>query len=168
MGNRSEDNQRDTEHQKFLARAVKLAQDNVTREGGRPFGAVLVRGGRIVAEAVNTIHRSADVTAHAEIEALRAATTAAGNHRLDGAVMYASGHPCPMCLAAMYLSGVSAIYYALSLKDAEPYGISTDDIYQELAKPPASRQIPMEHIHVMAAEKLYPSWSQTKANDGPA
>ncbi|WP_237065875.1 nucleoside deaminase [Microbulbifer guangxiensis] len=146
-------------HRHFLARAVSLALSNVSEEGGRPFGAVLVRDGQILAEGVNTIHRSGDVTAHAEMEALRAATTAAGNHRLDGTVMYASGHPCPMCLSAMYLSGVSAVYYALSQADAEPHGLSTEDIYRELARAPADRQLPMWHLPVPDGEKLYPAWT---------
>lgn len=151
------------EHRNYLTRAVSLAQRNVIQEGGRPFGAVLVKNGQVLAESVNTIHRSGDVTAHAEIEALRAATTAAGDHRLDGAIMYASGHPCPMCLAAMYLSGISAVYYALSQEDAEPYDLSTEEIYRELASLPATRQIPMQHIHVPAGDTLYPSWHRGKS-----
>ncbi|KUJ84788.1 nucleoside deaminase [Microbulbifer flavimaris] len=162
MADQPESARRAAEHSRLLARAVSLAQRSVTEEGGRPFGAVLVRDGQILAEAVNTIHRSGDVTAHAEIEALRAATTAAGNPRLEGATMYASGHPCPMCLAAMYLSGVTSVYYALSQEDAEPYELSTEGIYQELASPPAARQIHMQHIHVPAGDELYSSWHKGK------
>jgi tRNA(Arg) A34 adenosine deaminase TadA len=163
MTDQPEAARREAEHTRFLARAVSLAQRSVTEEGGRPFGAVLVRDGQILAEAVNSIHLSGDVTAHAEIEALRAATTAAGDPRLDGTIMYASGHPCPMCLAAMYLSGVSSVYYALSQKDAEPYDLSTAEIYLELAKPPADREITMQHIHVPAGDVLYPSWHRGKS-----
>src|SRR5437868_9997211 len=92
-------------HEDFLALAVRLALDNVQQHRGRPFGAVLVnKDGAVVATGVNTILESGDPTAHAELQAIRAAAKARNNPRLDGHVMYASGHPCPMCLAAMYMT----------------------------------------------------------------
>ena len=162
MANELDDVRNVDEHRGHLARAVELAQKNVTEEGGRPFGAVLVRDGRVLAEAVNTIHRSGDVTAHAEIEALRAATTAAGHPRLDGATMYASGHPCPMCLAAMYLGGVGAVYYAFSQEDAEPFDLSTAEIYEELAQPPSQRRLEMRKLDIAETPKPYEQWQACK------
>ena len=99
-----------TDDQRHLQRAVALAQDNVAR-GGRPFGAVLVKHGEVLVEAVNQIHLDQDPTAHAEMLAMRRASQQLGT-RLEGCVIYASGQPCPMCLGAMYLCGVSRVVFA--------------------------------------------------------
>lgn len=152
--------QENAAHNRFLSRAIALAEANVIEEGGRPFGAVLVREGEIIAEGVNTIHRSGDLTAHAELEAIRSATRQAGSPRLDGTVMYASGHPCPMCLAAMYLGGVSEVYYAFSQEDGEPFGLSTAKIYTEFAKPPGERQLRMQHIPLDTSHTPYRKWQE--------
>ena len=152
-------------HQGFLARAVALAEANVVEDGGRPFGAVLVRDGQVLAEAVNTIHRNGDLTAHAELEAIRSATVAAGDPRLDGAIMYASGHPCPMCLAAMYLGGISAAYYAFSQEDAEPFDLSTAEIYDELAQPASQRRLRMQKLDLAIPPTPYQQWQVHKPTD---
>ena len=89
----------------YLQRAVVLAANNVAA-GGRPFAALLVKDDQMIVEAVNTLHISQDPTAHAELLAIRAASQQLGP-RLEGCVIYASGQPCPMCLSAMYLCGVS-------------------------------------------------------------
>ena len=123
------------EHEDFMRQALALARANVA-EGGRPFGAVLVRDGEVVAAAANGIHRDHDPTAHAELLAIRAASAALGTSRLDGAVIYASGHPCPMCLAAMHLCGIGEAWFAYSNEDGEPYGLSTASVYAEMARPP--------------------------------
>ncbi|SHG12460.1 tRNA(Arg) A34 adenosine deaminase TadA [Microbulbifer donghaiensis] len=162
MGNTAEQGPQAAQHRKFLARAVELARDNVTNEGGRPFGAVLVRDGEIIAEGVNTIHINGDLTGHAELEAMRRATIEAGEPRLDGCVIYASGHPCPMCLSAMYLSGVSAVYYACSQEDGDPYGLSTADIYHELTLPPQQRQLPMAYLPLAEGPAVYRDWQARK------
>ncbi|WP_237061497.1 MULTISPECIES: nucleoside deaminase [Microbulbifer] len=154
-----DNNSAEKHHRQYLERAVALADANVRESGGRPFGAVLVHDGRVIAEGVNTIHENSDPTAHAELEAIRAATTAAGAPRLDGTVMYASGHPCPMCLAAMYLCGVKRAYYALSQEDGEAHGLSTADIYAELARPAGQRTLRMIHIPLDHGPDPYTSWS---------
>ncbi len=126
----------------FLRQAIELALANV-EQGGRPFGAVLVKDGKVIATGVNEIHRDGDPTAHAELLAIRRAAQALGSPRLDGCVVYASGHPCPMCLSAMYLSGVAAATYAYDNAVGEHYGLSTAAIYGELAKPQAAQKLPI-------------------------
>ncbi|SDK19093.1 nucleoside deaminase [Microbulbifer yueqingensis] len=153
-------------HRENLARALLLADANVREEGGRPFGAVLVREAQVLAEGVNTIHRDGDPTAHAEIQAIRAAAIAIGSPRLDGAVMYASGHPCPMCLAAMYLCGISRAYYALSQEDGQPYGLSSAEIYAELARPPGQRGLQMEHLPLEHGPDPYARWAAINRKPG--
>ena len=119
----------------FLAQAIALARRNAEK-GGRPFGAVVVRNGEIVGEGVNQMLELHDPTAHAELLALRHA----GNHlrqtRLEDCVVYASGQPCPMCLAAMRMAGVTRAVYAYSNADAEPYGLSTATIALALRADP--------------------------------
>jgi len=118
----------------FLGEAVALAFDNV-EQGGRPFGAVVVKDGAIVARAVNRMLADNDPTAHAELLALRAAGKALGSPRLDGLSVYASGQPCPMCLAAMRMAGIKDIAFAYSNEDAEAFGLSTAAYAAELSKP---------------------------------
>lgn len=118
----------------FLAEAIALAFDNV-KEGGRPFGAVVVKDGRIVARGVNRMLADSDPTGHAEMLALRAAGKALQSPRLDGCSIYASGQPCPMCLAAIRMAGIKDVTFAYSNAQAEPYGLSTAAIAAELAKP---------------------------------
>ncbi len=106
-------------HESLLREAVHLAQANRAR-GGRPFGAVLARDGQLIATGVNGIVQSHDPTSHAEMEAIRAASRRLMSPDLRGCAVYASGHPCPMCLAALVISGVQEVYYAFDNNDAAP------------------------------------------------
>ncbi|ALX49223.1 nucleoside deaminase [Lentibacillus amyloliquefaciens] len=130
----------------FMERAVELAAENV-RNGGEPFGAVLVKNGKQVAEGVNELHKSFDVTAHAEIQAMRKVQKMMHSQVLQGYTMYASGEPCPMCLTAMYFAGIDTIYYCNSSEDAVESGLGkAKDIYEELQKPKRERQMEMVHM----------------------
>lgn len=146
-------------HEQFLAQAIELARRNVEEQGGRPFGAVLVRDGAVIATGVNEIGTTGDPTAHAELQAVRAASRALGTPRLDGCIVYASGHPCPMCLAAMTMTGVSAVYYAQSNEEGAPFGLSTAGVYAELAKPLAEQAMSIRHLPVrLEGLDLYALW----------
>jgi tRNA(Arg) A34 adenosine deaminase TadA len=118
-------------HEQFLRAAVRLAQSN-RADGGRPFGAVLALNGIEVATGVNQIVQCGDPTAHAEMEAIRAASRTMKSPNLTGAIMYASGHPCPMCLVALIMAGINEVHYAFDNKDAEPYGFSSHLVYEKL------------------------------------
>ena len=131
----------DTE--RFLRHAIALALANVRERGGRPFGAVLVKDGHVLATGVNEVLATGDPTAHAELLAIRAACRATGQVRLDGSVIYASGHPCPMCLTAMYFTGIDRVFCAFSNESAQAYGLSTSHIYADLAKPGEQRALPV-------------------------
>ena len=142
--------------QTYLQRAVELARRNV-EQGGRPFGAVLVRDGQVLAETVNQIHLDQDPTAHAELLAIRSASQQLGP-RLDGCVIYASGQPCPMCLGAMYLCGVSRAVFAAANELAEPFGLSTSALYAQLALPLNAQRLPVEHLPQAAMADIYQDW----------
>ncbi|MNE42419.1 Guanine deaminase [compost metagenome] len=149
-------------HEDFMREAVSLARTNIAA-GGRPFGAVLVRDGQVIARAANTIHLDNDPTGHAELQAIRQASQVLGSPRLDGCVIYASGHPCPMCLAAMHLCGVSAAYFAYSNDDGEPFGLSTAAIYRDMTRPPLQQSLPLRPLRPAGEEGLYRQWQASKA-----
>ena len=144
-----------SDHVSFMREAVRLAQDNRAR-GGRPFGAVLALGGERIASGVNEIVHSHDPTAHAEMQALRAASQQLGRPRLDGCVVYASGYPCPMCLAAMVGSGIEKVYYAFDNKDAAPYGMSSDAAYAAMGLALQPTPLPMVRVDTeVTAAQMY-------------
>ncbi|HEV7320907.1 MAG TPA: nucleoside deaminase [Ensifer sp.] len=150
----------------YLAEAVALARRNV-ENGGRPFGAVVVKDGEIVGRGVNEMLSTGDPTSHAELNALRAAARALRSPRLEGAAVYASGQPCPMCLAAMRMAGITEIAYAHSNADAEPFGLSTATIYAELAKPIDEQAMRFRHVPVdeTDAPPLYVAWQARQKKD---
>ena len=144
-----------SDHLSLLREAVRLAQAN-RASGGRPFGAVLALGGERIASGVNEIVHSHDPTAHAEMQALRAASQQLGRPRLDGCVVYASGYPCPMCLAAMVNSGIEKVYYAFDNQDAAPYDMSSDAAYAALGLALEPTPLPMVRIDTeVTAAQMY-------------
>lgn len=145
-------------HLEFMREAIALARANAAA-GGRPFGAVLVRDGQVIARAANRILETHDPTAHAELLAIREAAQALGTTRLEGCTIYASGHPCPMCLAAMHLCGVAQVYYAYSNEDGEPFGLSTAEVYAQMALPPARQRLPLRRLLPEGEAGLYVDWA---------
>ena len=131
---------------RFMRKAVTLALENV-QSGGQPFGAVLVKDGEVLSEGVNELHKKFDVSGHAEMLAIRRAQEAGSTLDLSGCVMYASGEPCPMCMAAIYFSGIQKVYYCASVEDAKAVGLGTSGIiYKELALPKEERSIKIEQM----------------------
>lgn len=147
--------------QDFMRRAVALAQANIA-EGGRPFGAVLVKDGQVLAEAANSIHASHDPTDHAEMRAIRHASAVLASPRLDGCVVYASGHPCPMCLAAMYLCGIEQAWFAYSNEEGEPFGLSTAAVYARLALGPQAPGSGLRVLRPEGEQGLYAEWAAAR------
>ena len=146
--------------QEYLKMTVDLARQNAER-GGRPFASIIVKDGKVVASAVNTVEATGDPTAHAETEAIRAAAKALKSEQLDGCVLYASGHPCPMCLAAMYVSGIKEGYYAYSMEDA-PGGLSRGAMmYAEFRKPIPEQSIRLVHHPLPSdGDTVYAIWER--------
>lgn len=149
-------------HEVFMREALQLARDNI-QAGGRPFGAVLVKDGQVIARAANAIHRDFDPTAHAELLAIRRASAVLGSSRLDGCVIYASGHPCPMCLAAMHLCGVEGAFFAYSNDEGEPFGLSTAAVYQQMTQPPQWQALPLRALRPSGESGLYDFWQEQRS-----
>lgn len=143
----------------FLKQAIELAYQN-SEKGGRPFGAVLVKDDEVIATGVNQILTTNDPTAHAELLAIRAASQRLGTANLAGCTVFASGQPCPMCMAAMRMAGVTSVYYAHSNEDGEQYGLSTAAIYADLALPFAEQTMNIQYVPVRIGHKtnLYAFW----------
>lgn len=150
-----------TTPQRFLREAIELAHVNVEK-GGRPFGAVVVRNGEVIATGVNEILHTNDPTSHAELNAIRAASQKLGSADLRGCAVFASGHPCPMCMAAMRVAGVSEVTYAYSNDDGAPYGLSTAAIYADLAKPFSEQSMKIRYVPVRLESRsdLYADWKK--------
>lgn len=149
------------ETEKYLLDSIRLAMDNVEQRRTWPFGAVIVRDGKVLARAVNEVEALCDPSAHAEMQAVRAAAKSLGTTDLGGCTVYASGYPCSMCYSAMYLSGVEAVYYAYSNEDGEPYDLSAASGYVELAKPLEQREMKLISLPVRAqGEDLYKAWQK--------
>ncbi|TQR18252.1 nucleoside deaminase [Psychrobacillus soli] len=128
---------------KFMKQAVELAIENV-RNGGQPFGAVLVKNGEVIGEGVNELHIKHDISGHAELLAIRRAQEQLQTNDLSGTAMYASGFPCPMCFAAMNFAGVEKVFYCASLEEAKNVGLGKSAlIYEDLQKQPEERELPM-------------------------
>jgi guanine deaminase len=149
-------------HERWLKRSIELASTGSKAGHGRPFGAVIVRDGKLVAEAHNEVISQNDPTAHAEVLAIRRAAAALGSRDLSACDVYVNGMPCPMCYSAMYWSGLRKIYYGCSAEQlAQIIGIDDTELYADLALPPAERrQLPAEQVEGVLDEAIacYETW----------
>lgn len=143
-----------------MRRAIAMSRQAIRTNKGFPFGAVIVKDGEVVAEAHNTVLADNDPTAHAEINAIRAASAKLGTFLLAGCEIYASGEPCPMCLAAIYWSRLDRIYYANRKQDAHRIGFSDDSFYRELALPPSRRRVPISRLLGDEAVIVFDEWNE--------
>lgn len=140
-----------------MRQAISLACANVA-QGGGPFGAVIVRDGVVVATGVNRVTSLHDTTAHAEVQAIRAAALRLGTHDLSGCELYASCEPCPMCLGAIYWAHLDRVYYAGSTADAARAGFDDSEIYDELRRPAPERRVPAERLLPEEGEAPFEVW----------
>jgi guanine deaminase len=144
---------------KFMLTAIELSLNSVKNNGG-PFGAVIVKDGKIVAKASNSVTLHNDPTAHAEINAIREACLALRTFDLSGSTIYTSCEPCPMCLGAIYWARINKIFYANTRTDAKNIGFDDSFIYDELAKPMSERFIPTMQIMHNEAIKAFEAWEK--------
>jgi guanine deaminase len=145
----------DTRH---LMRAVALSREHMEKGEGGPFGAVIVRGEDVLADGWNQVTSANDPTAHAEVVAIRRACRAVGAFSLEGATLYSSCEPCPMCLAAAYWARLSRIVYANTREDAMAVGFDDSIFYEEIVKQPADRSVPTLHIPSAVAKAVFADW----------
>ena len=116
----------------IMKEAASKAQSTMSENIGGPFGAAIVKDGKILAVVSNSVLRDHDPTAHAEVNAIRAAGKVLGSHDLQGCELYATGYPCPMCLSAIIWANIKTVYYGCEAWEAEVAGFRDDMIYQYL------------------------------------
>ena len=143
----------------FMREAIRLSDENV-KNGGGPFGAVIVRDGKIIATGVNRVTANNDPTAHAEVSAIRAAGQKLGTFDLSGCDIYTSCEPCPMCLGAIYWAHLDRMYYACNKDDAADAGFDDSFIYKELDLEASERRLKSENILRSEALKTFEAWKE--------
>ena len=146
---------------KFMRRAIELSAERMREGAGGPFGAVVVKDGKVIAEGWNRVTSSNDPTAHAEVTAIRDACKALGTFSLAGCEIFTSCEPCPMCLSAIYWARLDRIYFANSRQDAAAIGFDDEFLYQEVPKPVEARSIPTVRLALPEAAAVFAEW-QTK------
>lgn len=144
----------------IMRKAIALSIENV-RNGGGPFGAVIVKNGEIIAQGVNRVTANNDPTAHAEISAIRAACEKLQTFDLSGCEIYTSCEPCPMCLGAIYWAHIDKIYYGNNKHDAADIGFDDSFIYDEMALMPEKRQKKSEVLLPNEAIEAFKLWTNT-------
>lgn len=141
----------------LMRRAILLSEESV-KNGGGPFGAVIAKGGEVVAEASNSVTIDLDPTAHAEVNAIRKATKKLGTFDLEGCDIYCSCEPCPMCFGAIYWAHLDKIYFANDRKDAAGIGFDDDFIYKEIVLDNKDRKKVMEVLLPEEAKRAFRMW----------
>ena len=144
----------------FVEKAIALAIRNAGSEQGGPFAALIVKQSRVIATGVNRVVTLNDPTAHAEIEAIRAACRLLNSFQLTGCEMYASCEPCPMCLGAIYWARPARVYFSATAADAASAGFDDGLIYEEFSRTRHERRIPFEQIPCQAALEPFRVWKQ--------
>jgi len=145
---------------KFMHEAIELSVNNVKSGKGGPFGAVVVKDGKIIARAANSVTSTNDPTAHAEVNAIREACKVLNTHQLTGCEIYTSCEPCPMCLGAIYWARPDKVYYANTKLDAAAINFDDDFIYQEIAKPLDKREMKFIQLSREEALTAFDEWKK--------
>ena len=148
-----------TSKNNFMLRAIELSINSANETGG-PFGCVIVKEDKIIAEGFNKVTFSNDPTAHAEIVAIREACKKLNTFNLSGCDLYASCEPCPMCLSAIYWSHVDNIFYANTREDAKKINFDDSLIYSEISKKNEDRKIPIKQILIDEALEAFEIWDK--------
>lgn len=146
--------------EKFMRRAVALAQQGIDAGAGGPFGAVIVKNGEIVGEGFNQVTSTNDPTAHAEVVAIRKACQNLNSFQLDSCILYTSCEPCPMCLGAIYWARPSHVFYAATREDAANIGFDDRFIYEEIEKTFEHRQMKLVNLMRDEGLRVFENWTR--------
>ncbi|AWM14981.1 nucleoside deaminase [Flavobacterium sp. NRK F10] len=145
-------------HSKFITEAVELSRNGMNNNEGGPFGAIVVKDGKIVGKGNNRVTSTNDPTAHAEVVAIREACKTLNSFQLDDCILYTSCEPCPMCLGAIYWARPDKVFYANTREDAAAIGFDDDFIYEEINIGMENRKIPFEQLGREEALKVFNEW----------
>ena len=145
------------DRKELIQKTIQLAIDNVGHGGG-PFGAMVVKDGKIIATGVNQVTATLDPTAHAEVVAIRAACKALNNFELAGCEIYCSCEPCPMCLGAIYWSRPAYVYFAATAAAAADAGFDDSFIKTQICLPFSQQELPIEQLTDAKAQAPFEAW----------
>ena len=145
------------ENTRFMKRAIELSEESM-RLGGGPFGAVIVKDGKIIGEGMNRVVPLNDPTAHAEVVAIREACHKLATFDLSGAVVFASCEPCPMCLSAIWWARIEKIYFSNTREDAATAGFDDAAIYDEISRQLSERTLPIEQLYCKDSADAFRQW----------
>ena len=145
--------------EKFMRVAIHLAEKGMNKNAGGPFGAIVVKDGKIISKGYNKVTSKNDPTAHAEVVAIRKACKKLGTFQLDDCTIYTSCEPCPMCLGAIYWARPKQVFYASNKTDAAGIGFDDDFIYKELEVPLDNRSIPFKQVLRDEAIPVFKKWA---------
>ena len=146
--------------QKWMDKAIELAENGMKAGHGGPFGCVVVKNGKVISEGYNEVLLNNDPTSHAEMVAIRKACKKLNSFQLTGCDIYASCEPCPMCLGAIYWARPERVFFAATRQDAARIGFDDEFIYEELQIDPDSRSIPMLYTNNKKALELFKKWAE--------
>ena len=141
-----------------MREAIRLSREKMRCNSGGPFGAIIVRRGKIVGRGWNRVTSTNDPTAHAEIMAIREACRRLKTFQIDDCELYASCEPCPMCLAAGYWARLRKIYYANTRRDAAKIGFDDEWLCREVTQPVLRRKLPMKQLLRKEALEVFTEW----------
>lgn len=144
-----------------MKEAIKLSVDNVIQGKGGPFGAVVVKDGKIIARGANSVTSLNDPTAHAEVMAIREACKTLNTFQLNGCEIYTSCEPCPMCLGAIYWARPDKLFYANTKQDAAAIEFDDNFIYEEIAKPIHERKLFTQQLMRNEALEAFNKWKES-------
>lgn len=146
-------------HKIFLHMAVEEAAAGIRARDGGPFGAIIVRDGKVIGRGHNCVLSAKDPTAHAEITAIRKACAEADSPHLTGAILYSNFEPCPMCLSAIYWADIRQLYFCSAREVAEAIGFMDRHLYEELARVPEQREMRSQQIGLPEMDHLLEEWN---------
>jgi tRNA(Arg) A34 adenosine deaminase TadA len=149
-----------SDHNSYLDKAFEIAFRGIRNNVGGPFGAVIVKDGKIIGSGCNSVTSSNDPTAHAEVTAIRDACKNTNSYDLSGAEIYSTCEPCPMCFSAIYWANIKTVYFSSSRYDAADIGFRDNHIYEEMDIPLPERTIPFLHVDHPRASELFREWFQ--------
>jgi len=144
-----------------MRKAIALSIQNI-QKGGGPFGAVIVKDGKVIATGVNRVTKNTDPTAHAEVTAIRKASKKLGTFDLAGCDIYTSCEPCPMCLGAVYWAHLDKMYYGNTKADAKNIGFDDSFIYDEIELKPEKRRLLTTQLLSDEAIEAFKAWANTE------
>ena len=146
--------------EEIMSLAIEEAERTMKKDMGGPFGAAIVKDGKVISVSSNTVLSDNDPTAHAEINAIRQAGKKLNTYDLSDCILYATGYPCPMCLSAIIWANIKEVYYGTDLEDAEQIGFRDDFIYNFIKNNNKGNELTIKNIQKSKCLELFKEYEE--------